>query len=362
MLSSWLGPRLDKARAEGLWRQSRQVTRLGQGRVEVAGFNALDLAGNDYLALAAAGQGFGGGATASPLVSGQSEAHQQLCDELADWLGFESVRLFSSGFAANCGVLKLFGEVPVFHDRLNHASLLDGSLQSGTRFRRYRHQDLAQLQGLLKTPSLIVSDGVFSMDGDTADIPALKALGQTLYIDDAHGIGVLGENGRGLMEQQGAKPDILMATFGKALGAGGAFVAGPQILGEAIDNLCREYIYSTALPLATVNLVQSNLKKVQSEPWRREKLGELIRHFQAGCRQRDIAVLASDTAIQPVLCQDSAAALALSQRLLEAGFFCPAIRPPTVPQARLRITLNAGLSTSQLDALLDCLEGSHGPC
>ncbi|WP_115718596.1 aminotransferase class I/II-fold pyridoxal phosphate-dependent enzyme [Gallaecimonas mangrovi] len=360
MLSSWLSPRLDKARADGLWRQSRQVERLDSGNVKVAGFTALDLAGNDYLALAQESHTDGGGAGASPLVSGHSDAHQALCEQLADWLGFETVRLFSSGFAANSGVLSLFGDVPVFHDRLNHASLLDGSRHSQGRFRRYRHLDVTQLNAWLKAPSLIVSDGVFSMDGDTADIPALNALGHTLYIDDAHGIGVLGQNGRGLMELQGHKPDILMATFGKALGAGGAFIAGPKVLGEAIDNLCREYIYSTALPLSTVNLVMHNLKKVQTQAWRREKLAVLIGFFQAQCQQRGIAVLPSNTAIQPVLCPSSQAAVSLSQTLLEKGYFCPAIRPPTVPQARLRITLNAGLECSQLSGLLDCLEAHHG--
>lgn len=366
MLDQWLGPRLEKARADGLWRQSRPVARLGQGWVRVEGQQALDLAGNDYLALASEGQGSGRGASASPLVSGHSQEHQALCDRLAHWLGFESVRLFCSGFAANSGVLSLFADQPVFHDRLNHASLLDGSLRRpaktvGGAFRRYRHLDLAQLKGLIRAPSLVVSDGVFSMDGDCADLAGLKALGQTLYVDDAHGLGVLGAEGRGLMEAQGAKPDILMATFGKALGAGGAFVAGPRVLGEAIDNFCREYIYSTALPLATLDLVSANLDKVQQQGWRREKLAELVAHFQAGCNKRGLPVLASNTPIQPLLCASSQGALALSHQLLAAGYFCPAIRPPTVPQARLRITLNAGLSLAQLDGLLDCLEAHHVP-
>ncbi|WKE67411.1 8-amino-7-oxononanoate synthase [Gallaecimonas kandeliae] len=366
MLDHWLAPRLDEVRRAGLWRQSRPVKRLGGGLVEVQGQKALDLASNDYLALAAEGGALGGGSAASPLVSGHSSEHQRLCDRLADWLGFESVRLFSSGFAANVGTLSLFGEVPVFHDRLNHASLLDGSRHNGgtgrggpARFRRYRHLDVGQLEGWLKAPSLIVTDGVFSMDGDKADLPALKALGQTLYVDDAHGLGVLGDNGRGLMEEQGASPDILMATFGKALGAGGAFVAGPRILGEAIDNLCREYIYSTALPLSTVSLVEANLDKVQQQPWRRQKLVELVGRFQAQCEASGIPVLASQTAIQPVLCKDSDSALTLSAHLLAAGYFCPAIRPPTVAQARLRISLNAGLEWPQLQGLLALLEAGR---
>ncbi|WP_341504040.1 8-amino-7-oxononanoate synthase [Gallaecimonas sp. GXIMD4217] len=362
MLDAWLSPRLDEIRARGLWRQSRTLASLPGGRIRVEGLDALNLASNDYLGLAAEGGAvMGGGAGASPLVTGHSDRHQALCDRLGDWLGFESVRLFSSGFAANVGVLSLFGDQTIYHDRLNHASLIDGSRHNGGRFRRFPHLDYGTLKGWLSEPALVVSDGVFSMDGDTADLQALKALGQPLLVDDAHGIGVLGKSGAGLCEQQGVKPDILVGTFGKALGAGGAFVAGSRALGQAIDNLCREYIYSTALPLGTVAQVQANLDRLACEPWRREQVLALATWFQAQCRERALPVLPSATPIQPLLCQDAGAALALSRALLDKGFYCPAIRPPTVPQARLRITLNSNLDQAQLAPLLDALE-AHRDC
>ncbi len=360
MLERWLSPALAEVKAKGLWRQSRVLEPLAGGRVAVNGQPALNLAANDYLGLASdTGPALGGGAGASPLVSGHSQRHQGLCQRLGQWLGFDEVRLFSSGFAANVGVLSLFSQQKIFHDRLNHASLIDGSRHGGGRFRRFPHLDYDTLKGWLSEPALVVTDGVFSMDGDWAHLQALEALGQPLMVDDAHGFGVLGATGGGLCEQQGVRPAILMATFGKALGAGGAFVAGSRTLGQAIDNLCREYIYSTALPLATISLIEQNLDRLAREPWRRHKVLALAQWFQQQCQRRGLPVLTSHTPIQPLLCKDAAASLALSARLLEAGFYCPAIRPPTVARARLRITLNANLEQGQLLPLLDLLEANR---
>lgn len=362
MLDTWLAARLQAVKENGLWRQSRVISHDAGPMVRVDGQRALNLAGNDYLGLAADAPAVSGaGAGASPLVAGHSQQHQALAERLADWLGYPAVRLFSSGFAANVGVLSLFPEVAVFHDRLNHASLLDGSRHAGQRFRRFPHNDLEVLRRWLKGPALLVSDGVFSMDGDCADLPALAALGQPLYVDDAHGIGVLGQHGRGISEAQGLRPDILVGTFGKALGAAGAFVACSDTVASAIDNLCREYIYSTALPLSTVILVNAQLERLQQQSWRRQHLSELIALFQQQCQQRDLPVLPSQTPIQPVLCRSSAAAVKLSQQLLARGYFCPAIRPPTVAQPRLRITLNALIEPAQLTGLCDLLE-AHRDC
>ena len=371
---------LEERKQAGLYRTRRQISGPQQPALVSDGVPLLSFCSNDYLGLAnhpgiikAATEampntGFGG--AASHLICGHHDAHHQLELRLAEFTRRSAALFFSTGYMANMGVISALagrGDT-IFSDRLNHASIIDGCVLSRARVRRYRHGDMSALADMLAATGghkLVVTDGVFSMDGDIAPLRELAALCRAhealLVVDDAHGLGVLGPQGRGSLMEQGLSEEdvpILIGTLGKAVGTSGAFVAGPQILGEAIDNLCREYIYSTALPLATVNLVQSNLKKVQSQPWRREKLGELIRHFQAGCRQRDIAVMPSQTAIQPVLCQDSAAALALSQRLLEAGFFCPAIRPPTVPknQARLRVTLSATHTTAQINQLLAALQ------
>ncbi|MGH8370659.1 MAG: aminotransferase class I/II-fold pyridoxal phosphate-dependent enzyme, partial [Gammaproteobacteria bacterium] len=256
----------------------------------------------------------------------------------------------------------------VFEDRLNHASLLDAGLASGARFKRYPHADIHALR-LQLTPSdkrtLVMSDGVFSMDGELAPLPQLAACAQDagafLMVDDAHGFGVLGATGRGSLEHCGLDADevpILMGTFGKALGSFGAFVAGSEALVETLIQHARTYIYTTASPPALAEATRAALRLVQTESWRREKLHTLIGRFRAGAEQLGLPLLRSETAIQPLLIGEAGQALAISERLRELGLLVIAIRPPTVPVggARLRITLTAAHSESQVDRLLAGLQ------
>jgi 8-amino-7-oxononanoate synthase len=271
---------------------------------------------------------------------------------------------------ANLGVITaLFGKGDaIFEDRLNHASLIDAGLYSGARVQRYLHADANSLQNYLaKSPAeqkLIVSDGVFSMDGDIAPLPNLAKLAAEhntwLMVDDAHGFGVLGESGRGSAEHFGLDNGIpiYMATLGKALGTFGAFVAGSEALIETLIQLARSYTYTTALPPAVAEATRANLRLVQQEPWRRDKLRSLITRFRQGAQQLGLTLMDSVTPIQPLLVGDSETALRYSDALLEKGFLISAVRPPTVPQgsARLRITFSASHDEAQIDQLLDALD------
>jgi 8-amino-7-oxononanoate synthase len=279
--------------------------------------------------------------------------------------------LFSTGYMANLGVISaLMGRGDaVFEDRLNHASLLDGGLLSGARLQRYPHLDSVALADKLAASStprrMVVSDGVFSMDGDLAPLPALAEVcrqHQTLLmVDDAHGLGVLGEHGGGVLEHFGldqTQVPILMGTLGKACGSFGAFVAGSEALIETLIQQARSYVYTTALPPALAEATRTSLRLIQQGDWRREKLRALIQGFRRGAQQLGLHLMSSDTPIQPLLVGDSARALALSEALLDQGFLVSAIRPPTVPEgsARLRITLSAAHSEAQVERLLTALE------
>jgi len=290
-------------------------------------------------------------------------------EALAEFTGRPRVLLYSSGYMANTGILTSLLQAGdyVFEDRLNHASLLDGGLNSRARFQRFPHNDVAALATRLqsaKGPGLVVVDGVFSMDGDTAPLEELADLcGEReawLMVDDAHGFGVLGERGVGSTEAAGldaSRVPILMATLGKALGTAGAFVAGSELLIESLIQHSRSYIYTTALPPAVAAASLEALTLVQKEPWRRQKLAELIRRFRTGARQLSLPVLPSASAIQPLLVGDAHRAVHLSDRLGEKGFLIGAIRPPTVPAgtSRLRVTLSAAHSEEQVDRLLEQL-------
>jgi 8-amino-7-oxononanoate synthase len=255
----------------------------------------------------------------------------------------------------------------VFEDRLNHASLLDGGLHSGARFQRYRHNDVAALAAKLKNaqgPKLVVVDGVFSMDGDTAPLAELAALCSTqdawLMVDDAHGFGVMGERGAGSTEAAGLNAGsvpVLMATLGKALGTAGAFVAGSELLIEGLIQQARNYIYTTALPPAVAAASLASLQLLCEESWRRQYLKDLIVRFRKGAEQLSLPLMASDSAIQPLLVGDAGRAMNLSEQLRDRGLLVGAIRPPTVPAgtSRLRITLSAAHSEEQVDRLLEQL-------
>ncbi len=376
-----LQPALDQRRAEHLYR-SRRTAEAPQGpRMRIDGRDMLVFCSNDYLGLAAdprlvsamqqAAAEYGAGSGAAHLVNGHMRPHHALEEELADFLGQPRALLFSTGYMANLGIQSaLLGRGDqVWQDRLNHASLIDGGLLSGARFRRYPHTDSAALaRQLEKHPSegrrLVITDGVFSMDGDLAPLPELKQVcdkhNAWLLVDDAHGLGVLGEQGRGSAEHLGlAARDIQihMGTLGKALGSFGAFVAGEEALIETLIQQARSYIYTTAPPPAVAASARAALALVQEEPWRREQLRKLIHGFRHQAAQLGLPLMASDTPIQPLLAGSAKRALDWSQRLEQRGILVTAIRPPTVPEgsARLRITLSAAHSEQDLEQLLSAL-------
>lgn len=381
-----LSPALHERREAQLYRtrptlnsaQSTQVE-LADGRVYLA-FNS-----NDYLGLAnhpklkeaaiQATSRWGTGSGASHLVCGHSYEHHALEEELAAFTGRERALLFSSGYMANMGTINaLIGSKDgVFEDKLNHASLLDAGLLSGARFQRFLHNDPVSLENKLASSAaerkLVVVDGVFSMDGDTAPLHSLPALCDRydawLMADDAHGFGVLGERGAGVIDafdlDQNQLP-IYMATLGKALGSSGAFIAGSEVLIETLIQFARNYIYTTALPPAVAAASRAALKLVQTEPERRQQLQKNIGQFRAGAEAINLQLMASQTGIQPVVLGSEAQTLAVFEALKKRGFLVGAIRPPTVAvgSSRLRITLSAEHTTEQIDRLLSALDDVLG--
>ena len=368
---------------QGLYR-NRRVSETPQGiEVIVDGRKLINFCSNDYLGLAnhptvieafkTASEQYGVGSGSAHLICGHSRVHHQLEQELAEFTGRDRALLFSTGYMANLGVISaLLGRGDsVYEDRLNHASLLDGGLLSGAQFKRYRHADIEHLQSRLASDwrqnKLVVSDGVFSMDGDLAPVKQLaktaKEHGAWLMVDDAHGLGVIGDQGRGLLAL--CKADqvdvaVLVGTLGKAFGTFGAFVAGSEELVELLIQKSRSYIYTTALPPAVAAATRASLKLVIAEQWRRDHLTDLAQHFRRGAGQLGLRIMPSSTAIQPVLIGDSERALAVSRELQEQGFLVSAIRPPTVAQgsARLRITFSALHTVEHVERLLDALDQS----
>jgi len=379
MKPSELAEQLDQIKQHDRYR-SRQIVTSPQGVViNCNGQRYINFSSNDYLGLAnhpsvvaAFRQGasdWGVGTGSAHLICGHTACHHALEEALAEWTGRERALLFSTGYMANMGVLvALLGRGDsVFEDRLNHASLLDGGRLSGARFKRYLHRDLAYLNNQLETATgdkLIVTDGVFSMDGDFARLRELADLAKQynawLMVDDAHGLGVLGETGAGLIQQLGLSQQqvpILMGTLGKAFGTFGAFVAGSEPLIELLIQRARTYVFTTALPAAVVEATRAALTIVQSEYWRRDKLRQRIAQFRRGAEQLGLQIMLSESPIQPVLIGRSRRTLQISSYLMAAGFWVGAIRPPTVAQgeSRLRITLSATHQPVQIDALLDKL-------
>lgn len=372
---------LETRRTEQLYRSLRSRSGPPGPQTVLAGRPVLAFCSNDYLGLAAhpkvtealkrGAERYGVGSGAAHLVCGHTPAHAALEDELAEFVGAGRALLFSTGYMANLGVVTTLagsGDL-VLEDRLNHASLLDAAHLSGARLRRYRHRHLSHAERVMETSdqacALVASDGVFSMDGDTAPIEGLHGMsrraGSWLLVDDAHGIGVLGPGGGGSLEQAGLRPGahiVLMGTLGKALGTAGAFVAGDSLLIETLIQEARSYVYTTALPPALAEATRAALSLLQREDWRRERLADLITYFTDQARRRALPLMPSSSAIQPLLVGDAHTALRISKALLEQGIWVTAIRPPTVPpgKARLRITLCAQHTHQQLDRLLDALE------
>lgn len=421
-LDQRLAAQLASARAQDLHRVRRIVEGGHGARIVVDGRDCLNFCSNDYLGLAtdprlaeaaraALGQGTGSGAAA--LVSGYNREHAALEEELADFLQRPRALLFSSGWAANLGVMRaLLGREDVLiADELNHASLIDGGRLAGARYVRVPHVDVVAYATALaeETPlpplgrgavaaemaaatakefrgrstdecasdaslppprrgdgnfRLLATDSVFSMDGDLAPLSALSALarqhGASLLVDDAHGIGVLGPDGRGALAATGATADILMAGFGKALGTAGACIAGSETLIDYLVQRARTWVFSTAPPPALAAATRASLKLIGSAEGaqRRARLQAHIARFRAGAEQLGLPLSASETAIQPLLLGEAARAMAVSRALYQRGYWVAAIRPPTVPAgtSRLRITLSAAHSEADIDGLLLALD------
>ena len=372
--------KLAQRRAQHRWRQPRVLDSAQGVRVITQGREYLSFTSNDYLGLANhpllktalqhASDEYGTGSGASHLLGGHSRVHQQLEEALAAFTGRDRALLFSTGYMANLGVLTALtnkGDC-ILQDKLNHASLIDGGLAAAAENRRYLHVNTHSLhQHLLRCANrktLVATDGVFSMDGDLAPLPALAALcaefQSLLVVDDAHGFGVLGNTGAGCCEQfQLSQTDVpvLMGTLGKALGSFGAFVAGSHDMIDMLIQFARPDIYTTALPPAQAAVSLAALNVLHSEAWRREQLQSRIAFFQQQATARHLTVLPSPTAIQPLLVGSSARTLAVDAALQEHGFLVGAVRPPTVADgsARLRITLCTDHTEQDITRLLDAL-------
>lgn len=371
---------LEQRKADDLYRRRIVLQSPQSTQVTIDGEALLSFCSNDYLGLAnhpeirvAFQQSLlddGVGAGASHLVDGHHHQHEALERELAQFLGREAALVFGSGYMANVGTISALlqrGDT-VVQDRLNHASLIDGALLSQAHFKRYRHNDVAHAGALLSAAAgkkLLVTDGVFSMDGDCAPLTQLSELctehDAWLMVDDAHGVGVLGPSGRGTVAEAGlaqAQVPILIGTLGKAFGTSGAFVAGAQSVIDYLIQFARPYIYTTASPPALAAATRKALHIVQSADDRRAHLNALIERFRTGARDLGFQLMASQTPIQPIVVGDNNRALALSASLRARGLLVTAIRPPTVPvgSARLRITLSASHTHEDLDSLLNSLE------
>jgi len=385
MAFNFINEQLTARHQQGLYRSSTTLCGA-QGRLlSVADKTYLNFSSNDYLGMAAdpqlvkawqkGAELYGIGSGGSYLVTGFNQAHQALCDQLKLWLGVEAVALFSSGYSANQAIIKLLLKKPdlLFQDKLNHASLMEAGLLSDCKMQRFKHNDIGHLASLLDKSNnsratdankLIISEGVFSMDGDSAPVNALyhqaKEHDAWLMIDDAHGLGVMGKNGQGSAVACGIannKLQIYMATFGKALGVGGAFVAGSEELINYINNFSKPYIYSTGLPPAMAYSITQAARMAETQDWRRDKLQVLIRTFRKTATNLGISLENSQTAIQPIIIGDSLKTLQIADKLKNLGFWTTAIRPPTVPigTARLRITLTVNHEENDVVDLVNAI-------
>ncbi|MGF2733493.1 8-amino-7-oxononanoate synthase [Marinobacter sp. DUT-1] len=371
---------IEERKQAGLYRTRRLVSGPQQPELTADGKPLLSFCSNDYLGLANHPANIetlknalpetGLGGAASHLICGHHDAHHQLEERLASFTRRSSALFFSTGYMANMGVISALtgrGDT-IFSDRLNHASIIDGCILSRARIRRYGHGDVAALEAMLAETSghkLVVTDGVFSMDGDVAPLRELarvcRAHDALLVVDDAHGIGVLGPEGRGSVLDAGLTEEdvpVLIGTLGKAVGTSGAFVAGSELLMDYLVQKARTYIYTTAMPPAVAMATCTSIDVIERGDYLRSHLESLIDRFRTGARALGYELMASHTPIQPIMVGTNEAALALSKALEDRGLLVTAIRPPTVPagEARLRVTLSAAHRMADVDRLLTALE------
>ena len=376
-LLNWLAQR----KKDSLYRQTHKIETGQHVKLSIKGKKILSFCSNDYLGLAshpkiiaAFKKGvdqYGVGSGGSHLVTGHSIEHDKLEKELAEFTNREDALLFSNGYMANLGIVTSLmepGDI-VFQDRLNHASLIDASRLSGSKMKRYLHNDMVALARKIDSNraanTMIATDGVFSMDGDIANIDEIINLSQInnawVLVDDAHGFGVLGQRGSGVLEASNTSQDdvpLYMATLGKAVGVSGAFVAGSKLHMDYIRQRARTWMYTTASPPALAVSTRVAISLIQEESWRRERLISLIAEFRTGAIQLGLKLLDSSTAIQAVIIGSNNKALEISENIFKKGILVTAIRPPTVPNntARLRITLSALHESADIRQLLGALE------
>jgi len=373
--------RLHSRKSKGLYRD-RLILEGSQGaNVSIAGQDYLSFCSNDYLGLAnhpelieavcKGAQQYGVGAGASHLIIGHHTSHHKLEEMLADFTGFPRALLFSSGYMANAGVVSaLVGRGDeIYSDKLNHASLNDAAMLSHAKWIRYPHLDLAILENQLSVSQakckLVMTDAVFSMDGDIAPIAELLGLCEKynawLLLDDAHGFGVVGDEGRGIVSHYGlSSPRIIyMATLGKAAGVSGAFIAGQEVVIEALIQYARSYIYTTAMPPLLSYTLLKSIELIRREEWRRKKITQLTEYLKNNLKFLRWTLLPSDMPIQPVIIGESREVMQIRNELQNRGILVPAIRPPTVPKssARLRISLSAAHSIKDVERLVTVLRG-----
>ncbi|MBD3672160.1 MAG: 8-amino-7-oxononanoate synthase [Planctomycetaceae bacterium] len=376
----WIPDELNRLREESLFRETRLVTPLGNGRCEIDNRELIDFGSNDYLdlatseslksAAATAIQAYGVGARASALVSGRHPEYERLCRALAVFEGAEEALLFPTGYMANVGTINaLIGpNDTVFCDRLNHASLVDGCRLSRARFRIYPHADMSVLEReLSKTESgrkLIVTDGLFSMDGDLAPLPEIWSLAEhhnaMLLVDEAHATGIFGEHGRGSVEHFGLekKPVVRVGTLSKANGCLGGFVTGTQALIDYLRNKAGTQIYATGLPAGICAAASAAIQHIEKHPEQRTRLRGLSDLLRSLFRRNEILFAAGSCGpIVPVILHDPGRAVTVSGELHDAGFFVPSIRPPTVPAgtSRLRITISSAHTEEDIRSLVSKL-------
>jgi 8-amino-7-oxononanoate synthase len=380
MAFEFLKADIEQQKARARYRARQCVAEQSGREVTINGKQYLNFSSNDYLglnhhseinkALQEGAERFGTCASGSSLITGYSYAHQSLENDICEWLNKPKCLLFASGFSANTAMMQVLGNKTchIYLDKLSHASLIDGALASDAKIKRFLHNDTAQLSRLLsksqtntsaqETNNIIVSEGVFSMDGDQAKVSALAQIAKQhqamLYLDDAHSIGVVGEKGQG--SSANAEVDVVMATFGKALATSGAFVACDESLADYLINFSRHYIYSTAISPALAWATKKSIELAQKEHWRRIKIQELSLLLTSKLSDK-VKLIQSSSSIHAIVIGDETSTLDVCQNLRNKGIWLTAIRPPTVPMnsSRLRVTLTSSHKDKDINYLANCI-------